>query len=155
MSALKSIALAIEVATRKRDQAGKYLMQAQRACTFAQNQLDQLESYAADSQARWTASAQVSVTAGLLQHHYQFMERLRHAIALQLSVIADLDFQQEAAKKRALDAEFRLAGLRKVMKKKQEEIVLKMNRREQKQMDEFAAMQFARTASRAASGEMP
>jgi flagellar FliJ protein len=153
MSALKSVALAIEVATQKRDQAGKYLVQAQRAYLFAQNQLDQLESYAADSEARWTASARISVTPELLQHQYQFMGRLRHAISLQMSVVADLDFQLEAAKKRTLDAEFRLAGLQKVMKKKQADIAVKLARREQKQMDEFAALQFARSASRPAYGE--
>jgi flagellar FliJ protein len=154
MSALKSIALAIEVATQKRDQAGKYLVQAQRACMFAQNQLDQLESYAADSEARWTVSAQISMTPELLRHQYQFMGRLRHAISLQMSVMADLEFQLDAAKKRTLDAEFRLAGLQKVVKKKQADVALKLNRREQKQMDEFAAMQFARATSRPAYGEI-
>jgi flagellar protein FliJ len=154
MSALKSVALAIDVATQKRDQAGRYLVQAQRACLFAQNQLDQLESYAADSEARWTASAQIATTPALLQHHYQFMGRLRHAINLQLGVMADLEFQLEAAKKRTLDAEFRLAGLQKVMKNKKADIAVKTNRREQKQMDEFAAMQFARTARRPQWGDI-
>ena len=147
MSALKSVLLAIDVATRKRDQAGKQLVRAQRARQFAQGQLDQLESYAADSDARWTAGAQISTTPGLLQHHYQFMGRLRDAIAMQNSVMADLERQLEAARQLTLTAEFRLAGLRKVMSKKLADIAVTTARREQKQMDEFAAMQFARTAS--------
>ena len=147
MSALKSVLLAIDVATRKRDQAGKQLVQAQRACQFAQSQLDQLESYAADSDARWTAAAQISTTPELLQHHYQFMRRLRDAIALQNGVMADLDRQFETARQLTLAAEFRLAGLRKVMSKKLADIAITTARREQKQMDEFAAMQFARTAT--------
>jgi flagellar FliJ protein len=154
MSALKSIALAIDVATRKRDHAGKLLVQAQRACLFAQNQLDQLESYAADSEARWTASAQISITPELLQHQYQFMDRLRHAIGLQRNAIADLDFQRDAARKRALDAEFRLAALEHVMKKKRSNLTAQASRREQKQMDEFAAMQFARVARHPSFGEI-
>ena len=154
MSALKSVALAIDVAISKRDEAGKHLVQAQRACLFAQGQLDQLESYAADSEARWTTAAQISMTPELLQHHYQFMGRLRDAIGLQNGVITDLNRQLDAARQQALNAEFRLAGLRKVMSKKLADIAVTTARREQKQMDEFAAMQFARTAVRPQWGEI-
>lgn len=154
MSALKSVVLAIDVAIRKRDQAGKQLMQAQRTYQFAQGQLDQLESYAADSESRWTASAQISMSPELLQHHYQFMGRLRHAIGLQDGVMSDLKRQLDEAKKLALEAEIRLAGLQTVMKKKQVDIAIVMARREQKQMDEFAAMQYARTATQPQYGEI-
>lgn len=152
MSALKSVALAIVVATRQRDQAGKQLMQAQRACQFAQGQLDQLESYAADSESRWITSAQVSMAPELLQHHYQFMGRLRHAIGMQDGVMDDLKRQLGIVKKMTLDAEYRLAGLQQVMKKKQADLARVMARREQKQMDEFAAMQFARVSTRPRHG---
>jgi flagellar protein FliJ len=154
MSALKSVVLAIGVATRKRDLAGKQLVQAQRACQFAQDQLDQLESYAADSESRWMASAQISVSPELLQHHYQFMDRLRHAIGLQNGVMDDLTRQFNDVKKMTLEAEFRLAGLQRVMKRKQADMADAMTRREQKQTDEFAAMQFARLKSRPRYGEI-
>ena len=61
MSAVKSVLLAIVVATRKKDQAGKVLMHVQRACAFAQGQLNQLESYATETDVRWTETAQVDV----------------------------------------------------------------------------------------------
>lgn len=154
MSALRSVALAIELATRQRDQAGRQLMQAQRACQFAQGQLDQLESYAADSENRWMTSARISMAPELLQHHYQFMGRLRHAIGLQGGVMDDLNRQLSGVKKLALDAEFRLAGLQQVMKKKQADLAKVMARREQKQMDEFAAMQFAKVKSRPRHGDL-
>jgi flagellar FliJ protein len=154
MSALKSVALAIEVATRKRDQAGKLMVQADRACHFARSQLEQLESYAADSEARWTATAQRSISPELLLHNYQFMGRLRHAIGLQNGVMDDLKGQLEEAKKRVLEAEFRLAGLQQVMKKKKADQAIALSRREQKQMDEFAAMQYSRAVLRPRSGEI-
>jgi len=154
MSALKSVALAIVVATRQRDEVGKQLVQAQRACQFAQGQLDQLESYAADSESRWMASAQIAMSPELLQHHYQFMVRLRHAIGLQDGVMGDLKHQLDVAKKLTLDAEFRLAGLQQVMKRKRADLAIVMARREQKQMDEFTAMQFARGTSRPRHGEI-
>ena len=153
MSALKSVVLAIDVATRRRDLAGKQLVQAQRACQFAQGQLDQLESYAADTEARWMTSAQLSMSPELLQHHYQFIGRLRHAIGLQDGVMDDLRRQLDAVKKLALDAEVRLAGLQQVMKNKQADLARVVARREQKQMDEFAALQFARVSARPRHGE--
>jgi flagellar FliJ protein len=153
MSTLRALALAIDLATEKRDEAGRQLMQAQRTYQFALNQLGQLESYAADSESRWLSAAQVSVDTGVLQHHYQFMDRLRHAIGLQDGVLADQQRQMEAARQRVQEAEARLAGLKKVMARKQMEQLRTQARREQKQMDEFAAMQHARSMARAQSGE--
>lgn len=154
MSTLKALALAIELATEKRDEAGRHLMQAQRAYLLAQNQQEQLESYAAGSEARWMSSAQVSVTMGILQHHYQFMERLRSAIGLQDGVLADLLQRVDAAKKLVQEAEARLAGLQKVLERKLRERALVMARREQRQTDEFAAMQHARSMAGLHSGEI-
>ena len=53
------------------------------------------------------------------------------------------------AKRLVLEAEFRLASLKQVLKKKQAGLALLQTRREQKQMDEFAALQTRRTGSRA------
>jgi flagellar FliJ protein len=153
MSTLRALALAIDLATEKRDEAGRQLMQAQRTYQFALNQLGQLESYAADSEARWLSAAQVSVDTGVLQHHYQFMDRLRHAIGLQDGVLADQQRQMEAARQRVQEAEARLTGLKKVLARKQMEQLKAQARREQKQMDEFAAMQHARSMARLQSGE--
>ena len=57
MSALKSILLAIDVATRQRDEVGKLLAQIQRNWHGAQEQIEQLESYAADTESKWAVSA--------------------------------------------------------------------------------------------------
>ena len=67
MSALKSLALAIEVAERARDQADQAWQQARRGVQFARGQLEQLESYAADTEARWATAAAVTVSAELMQ----------------------------------------------------------------------------------------
>lgn len=154
MSALRSLALAIELATEKRDEAGRHLMQAQRAYLQGQNQLEQLANYAADSEARWVNSAQVSMTTGILQHHYQFMDRLHHAIGLQDGALANLQQQVEVEKRRVQEAEMRLVVLQKLLAKKQMERAMVMARREQRQTDEFAAMQHARAMAQLNSGEM-
>lgn len=154
MSTLRALALAIELATEKRDEAGRHLMQTQRNYLLARNQQEQLETYAADSETRWISSAQVSMATGILQHHYQFMERLRHAIGLQDDVLADLLQRVDAAKTLVQEAETRLAVLQKVLERKLRERSLVMAQREQRQTDEFAAMQHARSMARLHSGEI-
>lgn len=139
MSAVKSVLLAMEVATGKRDQVAKGLLHVLRAHTFAQDQMAQLEGYASETEARWAAAAQISTSPELMRHHYQFMERLHHAIGLQIGVLENTARNVELAKRLLLDAEFRLTSLKQVLKKKQTDLFVLQTRREQKQMDEFAA----------------
>jgi flagellar FliJ protein len=154
MSAVKSILLAIDVATRRRDLLGKKMVEIQQTQLFAQDQMVQLQTYAADTDARWTSAAQICATPELMRHHYQFMDRLHHAIGMQSGVISDLSLQVEMAKKTWLEAEFRLSSLKQVLKRKQMESSAVQSRREQKQMDEFAALQFRRTAAGNPIGEL-
>ena len=153
MSAIKSFLLAIDVATRKRDQANQNLGHAHNAYLFAQNQMSQLETYAAETEARWTASAQVSTTPELMRHHYQFMARLQQAVGMQQGVLEAEHQKVEAARKIVLDAEFRLISLNQVLEKKLADQAVLLARREQKQMDEFAAMQSAKSDGGHFSGE--
>jgi flagellar FliJ protein len=155
MSAVRSFLLAIEMATRKRDQASQDSMRVQNAHLFAQNQMVQLETYAAETETRWTAAAQISTSPELLRHHYQFMARLHHAIGLQQGALENESRKVAGAKRLVLEAEFRLASLKQVLKKKQADIGLIQSRREQKQMDEFAAMRSGQLTNRHFSGERP
>lgn len=139
MSAVKSFLLAIEMATRKRDQANQALMRTQSSHAFAQSQMSQLETYAAETESRWTAAAQISTSPELMRHHYQFMDRLHHAIGLQNGALENELRKVEAAKKLVLEAEFRLVSLKQVLKKKQADLSVLQSRSEQKQMDEFAS----------------
>jgi len=155
MSAIRSFLLAIEMATRKRDQATQDLMRAQNAHLFAQNQMAQLETYADETESRWTAAAQTSTSPELMRHHYQFMGRLHHAIGLQKSVLDSESRKLDQAKRLVLDAEFRLVSLKQVLKKKQADISILQSRREQKQMDEFAALRRGQLTDGYFSGEQP
>lgn len=152
MTALKTITLAIEVATQKRDQAGENLVRAQRARLSAESQMEQLKSYAQETASKWATGAQATTSPELLRHHYQFMERLQQAINLQEEVLGEQAQRVEAAKKLMLDAEFRLAGLKQILKKKQSERARMQARREQRQTDEIAGMLRHRMA---ANGERP
>lgn len=147
MSVVKSFLLAIDMATRKRDQASQESMRVQGAYLFAQDQMVQLETYAAETASRWTAAAQISTSTELMRHHYQFMDRLHHAIGLQKDVLENETRKVDAANRLVLDAEFRLVSLKQVLKKKQADIAILQTRREQKQMDEFAALRGSQSTS--------
>lgn len=146
MSALKSLALAIEVATRARDQADQALMQIRRAAQQAQAQMDQLESYAADTESRWATANAVTVSAELMQHQQHFLQRLHQAMGLQSGVMADLQLQVESARQRRVKEEVRLAALQQLVKKKLSARAQLEAKREQKQMDELAILKYARGA---------
>lgn len=153
MPQLKSIRLAIELATRRRDEAAKVLAAAKRTQGFSQGQMAQLQGYAQDTDARFIGSTTVVLSAELIRHHYQFAERLQQAIALQTGVLGNSRRQVELSEKALLEAEFRLAGLNHILKTRQVALQLIQKRREQRATDEFASMQHARTQARSLSGE--
>ena len=153
MSNLRSIALAIEVATRRRDQVSKDLVDIQRTVVFSKNQMEQLESYARDSTSRWMAAAQVSAMPEMMQHHYQFMDRLEHAIKMQQGVLEELEQQGDRARKVVLQAEFRLAGLKRLMQNRLKEINFRAARLEQREMDDLAALMHRTRSSTPHLGE--
>jgi flagellar FliJ protein len=145
MSGLKSVLLAIQVATLRRDQAAAVLQQMQQSQAFAQEQMSQLQTYADETEARWAKAAQISVTTEMMRHHYQFMDRLHQAVVLQESVLGQWGSKVDRARKHWLETEFRVTSLKQVLKNKEAELAVVQGRREQKEMDEFAAMQTRRT----------
>ena len=145
MSLLKTLAVAVEVAGLKRDTAHRALGQTQQKYIAAHDQLSQLETYAAETEARWMAQAQTRAVPELMRHHYQFMERLTQAIQMQLGILADHARWVGAAKKQLTEAEIRVATLQQVCRHKQGEADQLQNRREQKQIDEFAAQRFGKS----------
>ena len=153
MSELKSVQLAIELATRDRDELAKIVARVERNLVFGHNQMAQLEGYAAETDSRWLSSASRQLSQELIRHHYQFMDRLQQAIALQSSTIANTERQLEQGKGNLLRAEFRLFGLNQVLKSRQAALSRAEQRREQRQTDEFAAMQYARNRAQPMSGE--
>ena len=155
MSAVKSVLLAIDVATRQRDNAGKVLARIQRTWLGAQGQMDQLEAYAADTEAKWSVSARVQVTPEIVRHYYQFTDRLQQAITLQRNALAGLQKEFAAAKKLLLDAEIRIASLNRLLGRKQSDIHRLQAGREQKQLDEFSAMQHRRLRANIDALETP
>jgi len=144
MNPFHGLQLAIELAERKRDQRMLALANAQRQLLSGKQQLQQLQSYAKDTDSRWSGGRDMVLSAELIRHHYQFVERLQHAIGMQDGVIAGF-LQQEQICVRALAvAESRVTGLKQVLAKRKLLVAATEQRREQLQMDEMAAMVYAR-----------
>lgn len=142
MSSLNALMIAIEMAVRKRDEARNVLRERQRAHDAAKTQLEQLEGYAAEMQQRWGASEGASMKPEVMFHHRQFMARLQHAMDVQLKVMADQTIRLETAQKALMTTELRLSSLNKVVETRRRDMALAQMRREQKQTDERAALQF-------------
>ena len=60
MAGIKSVRLAIQVATLRRDQAAAILLQMQQSQSLAQEQMSQLKTYADETEARWARAARLS-----------------------------------------------------------------------------------------------
>jgi flagellar FliJ protein len=144
MSELRGIRLAIDLATRNRDVLMRALSEERLGVAQANEQMNQLEGYAAETDARWIGGLAGAVSNELIQHHYQFMARLQHAISLQRAAVASAEQQQESVRMQLVDAEVRLSGLNQILAIRQKAIALRVKRREQKQTDEFAANLYAR-----------
>jgi flagellar FliJ protein len=153
MSQLRSVLLAIEHATIRRDALAQAVARVERNLQFARQQLAQLDGYAADVDARWIGSAAREISAQIICHQYQFMGRLQQAIVMQTGVIGGVIQQLEQAKANLLQAEFRLSGLHQILKARRAGLMRVQQVREQRQMDEFAAMQHARNGLLPMSGE--
>ena len=146
MSALSALVVAVELAERKRDEARRALQDARRAQQAAHEQMEQLKGYAQETQNRWGMRTNAHVQPEVMYHHYQFMGRLDHAIGLQTGVVSGQDVRVDKARQALLEAELRLASLRKVLERRRAEVALQQQRREQKQTDERAALRAGRGA---------
>ncbi len=141
---LRSLHLAIEVATRARDEADQALQQARRTLQNAQTQMDQLAGYADETDIRWATANAVAVNGEVMMHHRNFMDRLREAIQMQQGVMRNLERQVEMARQVRVQKEVKLKSFEQLLEKRMRERAVLATRREQKQMDEFAGQMHAR-----------
>lgn len=153
MADSSGLLLAISLAERRRDGVVHALAQSQQRVQAAREQLEQLRSYAGDTDQRWVSTGTVGLSVELIKHHSQFSGRLQQAISMQDGVIASLQRQVESVQQQLQSAESRLSGLRGVLKKRRAETDRVTQRREQRLMDEMAAQLFARSRAQKLEGD--
>jgi flagellar protein FliJ len=142
--AFRALERAIEQATQERHAQARHHAQVQKTLQCAHGQLHQLQSYAQDTDARWIGGHTVNLSAALIRHHYQFMSRLQHAVTQQQGVIANLERQLGSARQVWLQAEYRLAGFKQVLKDRHATRAQVQERREQRATDECGALSHLR-----------
>lgn len=155
MADLRGILLAIEMATRQRDEHAKTVARAKRTALHAQAQMNALTGYAGETDQRWLGAGANQLSVEMMRHHYQFMDRLQAAINLQTQAIANAQRQVDLVSKTLLQAEHRLAGLKQVLASRQLTVQQQQLRREQRLTDEMASIMHARKLAANFLGESP
>jgi flagellar FliJ protein len=128
----------IEIAERRRDEALAECARLQTEQRQAQEQMDQLITYADEANRRWAERGAAGVDVTLLMHHRQFMAKLDNAMDFQQGVLADRAQRVQRATAAVQEAERDLASLRKYAARQIEAWQQTLQRREQKHTDELA-----------------
>ncbi|MBT0569520.1 flagellar export protein FliJ [Curvibacter sp. CHRR-16] len=134
----RALQLAIEQAQRQRDACAKALMARRQQTAAAMQQLEQLQSYAAEMDARWARQGMAGVSVDWVTHQNQFMSRLQQATGMQEGVVAQMRRHEDTARQTLVQAEQRLTVLQKVWQQRQLQAQQQQARYEQKAMDEMA-----------------
>ena len=126
----------LEHAERQRDQALARQRRADEVLSVAVQQQTQLTAYRHDHQTRWSTAFSQSVAVPLLQCHQAFSDRLHDAVDLQ-RVQVDRARQTVATRQSdTLEAERRVAAIRKLMKRRADAASQHQHRQEQRHADE-------------------
>ncbi|MDP2243851.1 flagellar export protein FliJ [Pseudomonas sp.] len=140
MSSSRAARLApvIVMAERAEREAVMQLGHCQGLLNQAQVKLGELEQYRGDYQQQWITEGERGVSGQWLMNYQRFLSQLETAIGQQRQTVAwhgnNLDKVREVWQQRYA----RLEGLRKLVKRYQEEARLSADKREQKLLDELS-----------------
>ena len=140
---LKSLGIVIDLATRRRDEAGTMVAAAMRDLAQATQQLHQLKDYANDGENKWRARAAEGVSVALMQHQRAFAEKIQQAVDFQANVIKQKEAALDATRRHLQEREQALATLKKVAERTRLALQMAEHKRAQKQTDEMAMSMLA------------
>jgi flagellar protein FliJ len=141
---MRGVGVALELAERRRDVAGRALAHAVHACQAAREQLAQLQAYADETRNRWALGARAWATPELMRHYQSFMDRLQQAVDLQQAAVEQHESARTAAQADLLQLEIRIASLNKLRDRRLSEQRGQAAVMAQKHADEFALLQHRR-----------
>ncbi len=147
MKPTRDLAVLMELAQRRRDDAVQALAAVRREQQTAQSQMAQLQAYTREADARWLQRASGGVTPTLLATQRQFVARLEEAIAFQTDVLQRLQERVARAEAQVQHAERALATLQRIQQRRLQRWLEQQRRAEQKATDEMAATQHRRRAA--------
>lgn len=138
MNSIALLQTLLQRAEAERDNALAVMRQAEALVQQAQQQAQQLQGYRTEYDQRWTTRFQEHGTTELLHCHRGFGQRLDHAISMQLINTSQLSNRVQQARDTLLAREMRVAGVRKLIERRQGELAKMAARRDQRQTDEAA-----------------
>lgn len=147
MNSLLLLRTLLQRAEAERDTALAALRQVEALVQQAEQQARQLHEYRQDYDQRWTERFRESGTTELLHCHRGFGQRLDHAIGHQQVNSHHLGNRLRLAREGLLAREQRVAAVRKLIERRQAELLQIAARRDQRTTDE--------AAQRAAAGAHP
>lgn len=147
MDSIALLQTLLERAEAERDNALAVLRQAEAVHAQAQAQAQHLHSYRQEFDQRWTLHFQQAGARELLDCRHSFGERLGQAITGQQQAVDSHDRRMGLAREALLAREQRVAAVRKLIERRQSELVRLTQRREQRASDETAQRQHQRRQS--------
>lgn len=134
----------IELATRDTDEAAKRLGRAMKAAEEAEQKLVLLSQYRDDYMVRCQQSLQTGLSAAAYANFQQFIGKLEQAVIGQQSAIRDARLIVERERKAWQECERKRMSYGTLAERAAKVQQAKENKRDQKQMDEYAARRLSR-----------
>lgn len=144
----------IQHAEQARDAAAATLLQAEDSSRRLRQQWQQLESYQGGYAARAPGLSGRAAPIDALRSHHAFMQRLSQALAQQQGLLHAADQRVAQQRQTLLALEVRLASVRKLHERRQQEEQRSADALEERRRDESAMQRHWRdsTAGRSAAG---
>lgn len=136
---LEPLLALLALAEKERDASKAAHQRALRAAETAEAQARQLVGYRSEYEQRWTTQFRTEGAMPVVHAYQGFMNRLSHAVTHQDRVIRHTNDQLARAEQVLRERELRVASVRKLIERRQSELRVGAERREQKATDEFAA----------------
>jgi flagellar FliJ protein len=135
---LHALTTLLKQAEGERDNALVLMQQAQKRTDAARTQHEQLIAYRGQYRQRWSQQFSTPAAIEIVQCYQGFGDRLEQAIAHQEQVVGQCSAQAERMRQLLQERELRVASVRKLIERRQQEQRRLEDRRDQKLTDEAA-----------------
>lgn len=135
---IASLQLVLDRAAQERDRLAADRRRAEELAQRTRRQGEQLAAYRGEYLQRWSRQFGHGGAIEIVHCYQSFMQRLDEALAHQQRQVHAAERGQAAAHQALLQAETRLASIRKLIERRQAEIARAHERRDQRQTDETA-----------------
>lgn len=137
-ASLDALNLLLERATQERDRLAGELRRGEEVVQRARRQGQQLGDYRGEYLQRWSAQFGRGGAIEIVHCYQSFMQRLEEALAQQQRQIEAAERGVAAVRQALLQAEVRVASVKKLIERRQAEMARRQERRDQRQTDETA-----------------